>query len=712
MKLVRSTIHGFLALVAVSTVTAGGVDYGTISSAVAHVLEEAHYSRHPLNSDLSKQFLTEYLDNLDADHLFFTRADVDAIMAGHAATIGEDVLAGRLDPALEIFDLYKKRVNERVDKIGEWIKSGPFDFTGTRTVELSRDHAPWLADDSTADQTWRDRIVGELLDDKLNGTSLDECKKTVWTRYDELRNELLKESKKEAVAVFLNSLASAYDPHSEYLRKEDLEDLDSDMSLSMVGIGVVIEAQGRYTRITSLLPGSPAAASGRLKVNDRIVAIAKGEGGFVNVSGMSIDRVLSFLRSKPGTRVRLRVIAPDAAAAARSREISLVSRSIELVDDAAKADLVERQLPDGKKERLGWISLPSFYGEPGQPGARSVTTDVRNLVASLKKENVSGMVIDLRNNPGGELEEAVGVAGLFLGKVPIVQEKDRTGKIYVSKAEERRLYDGPLVVITDHLTASAAELLACALQDYGRAVVVGGLFPTYGKGSVQTIVSLGDVLQNVNPKESDQLGALQLTIAKFYRVNGQSTQLHGLTADIQLPSPEDLPNEGESDMKNPLVYDETKPLPLAVKGATQPLPIARLKELSATRIAADQEFKYLTEDLERTRNKEIANSLSLNEAVRRAETEESKARDRQREAARKLFPPTAEIVIHIVPSSRISNPYQPLPTLSTPAPAPDPIRTESLNILSDLARISARKSSPADQLAQNSTKPDPATKAR
>ena len=311
MKLVRCIIHGFLALVAVSTVAAGGVDYGTISSAVAHVLEEAHYSRHPLNADLSRQFLSEYLDNLDADHLFFTKTDVDAIMTAHSATIGDDVLAGRLDTALEIFDLYKKRVNERVDKIGPLIKTAPFDFTGTRTVELSRDRSPWLADDSVADQTWRDRIEGELLDDKLNGTPLDECKKTVWSHYDQLRNELLKESKKDAVAVFLNSLASAYDPHSEYLRKEDLEDLDSDMSLSMVGIGVVIEPEGRYTRITSLLSGGPAAADGRLKVNDRIVAIAKGEGGFVDVSGMSIDRVLNFLRSKPGTRVRLRVMSPD-----------------------------------------------------------------------------------------------------------------------------------------------------------------------------------------------------------------------------------------------------------------------------------------------------------------------------------------------------------------------------------------------------------------
>jgi len=702
MKLIRRTLYWLFALVAVSTATAGSVDYGTLSSAVGHVLEQVHYSRHPLNADISRQFLMVYLDNLDADHLFFSRKDVDAIIADHAASLGGDVLAGKLDPAFDIFDLYKKRVNERIDKVGALIKDGKFDFTGKRTVEVNRDHSPWPADEASADQIWRDRIEGELLDDKLNGTPLDECRKTAWSRYDQMRDELMQESHKDALAVFLNSLAGAYDPHSEYLRKEDLDDLDSDMSLSMVGIGVVIEQKGRYVRIASLLPGSPAAADGRLKVNDRIVAIAKGENKFVDISGMSSDHVLELIRSKQGTRVRLRVIPANDVDSAR-KEIELVSRKIDLIDDEAKAELVERQGADGKKERLGWISLPSFYGDPGQPGARSVTRDVRNLVVSLKKENVSGMVIDLRNNPGGELEEAVGVAGLFLGQVPIVQEKDSEGKIYVSKAEEHRLYDGPLVVITDHLTASAAELLSAALQDYGRAVVVGGLFPTYGKGSVQTIVELGDVLRDVPAKDSDQLGALQLTIAKFYRVNGQSTQLRGLTADIQLPSPEDLPEEGESGMKYPLLYDETRPLHVPSKSTAQPLPIARLKELSAARIASDREFQYLAEDLDRTKKKEIENTLSLNEADRRAELEENKTREKQRETARKEAPAIDEAILRLAPSRRLSRALHPSPTVSNSANPPDPVRFESLNILSDLARLSAKKSDSAGRFAENSS---------
>ncbi len=298
---------------------------------------------------------------------------------------------------------------------------------------------------------------------------------------------------------------------------------------------------------------------GRIKPNDRILAIAKETGDFVDIGGMGIDHVLSLMRSKEGMHVRLKVTALRGTDASEHRDIELVSRSIELVDDEAKAEVIERQGADGKKERLGWISLPSFYGDPDDPHGKSVTRDMRNLLTKLKWDNVSGIVLDMRNNPGGELEEAVGVGGLFLGPVPIVQEKDRNGEIYVSKAEGHAIYDGPLVVLTDHMTASAAELLGAALQDYGRAVMVGGHYSTYGKGSVQTVVDLCDVMRGVKKKDNDQLGAVQLTIAKFYRVNGQSTQLRGLTSDIQLPSPEDLPLEGESTMDHPLAYDETKP---------------------------------------------------------------------------------------------------------------------------------------------------------
>jgi carboxyl-terminal processing protease len=714
----------FPAFAAISAATAAGIDYGTLSSAVAQVLEQGHYSRRPLNADVSKKFLNDYLENLDPDHLYFTHKDVETIAAAHALNLGSDVLLGRLAPAFEIFNLYKKRVNARAEKINTLLKEGTFDFASNRTVEISREHSTWPADQAEADQLWSDRIEGELLDEKLNGSPMAECLQTVRNRYAQVRSEIMQESHRDTMAIVLNALACAYDPHSEYLRKEDLEDLDSDMRLSMVGIGVVIEGDGRYAKIVGLLPGSPAAADGRLKVNDRIVAIAKGDGGFVDTAGMSIDRVLALIRGKKGTRVRLKVTSPGAAEAIRQKEIALVSRNIELVDEEAKAEIVERPDGNGGKERLGWISLPSFYGDPEHPNGRSVTRDVRSLVTQLKQANVDGMVIDLRNNPGGELEEAVGVGGLFLGQMPIVQEKDRSGKIYVSRAESRELYDGPLVVLTDHMTASAAELLAGALQDYGRAVVVGGHYATYGKGSVQTVVEMGDVIEGARQGDTEQLGALQITIAKFYRINGQSTQLRGLTADIQLPSPEDLPQDGESAMRNPLEYDETKPVRLAMAAFNHSLPVTQLRERSFGRVAADTEFRYLVEDLDRACKKDGANRLSLNETTRRAEMDEEKARNKQRELDRKQKPAPEETVVRITPgalrikkteTSRAS--AKKFVSAAEPdagaAKQPDPIRTESLNILCDLVRLSSVRTDAAASLVDTSTaKADSKTKAR
>ncbi|HWB59503.1 MAG TPA: S41 family peptidase, partial [Chthoniobacteraceae bacterium] len=469
-----------------SATTENATDYGTISSAVAQVMEEGHFSGQRLNTRISRIILANYLHDLDEDHLYFTQQDVDAITKAHADTIAKDALMGRTGAAVEIFDLYKKRVNERMEKIESLLKT-KLDFTGANSVEVTREHSAWPADDAEADKLWQNQIAGEMLDEKLNGSTDAEGAQTITGRYKQSQAELLDQPQEaEAMAIFLNALVRTYDPHSEYLRKQDIDDLDSDMSLSMVGIGVVIEGDGRYVRIVSVLPGSPAATDGRLKANDRILAIAKEDGDFVDIAGMSIDHVLSLMRSKQGTHIRLKVtarISNDGADAPEHRDIDLISRNIDLVDDEAKAEIVEHTLPDGKKERLGWITLPSFYGDPDHPQGRSVSRDMRTLVTRLKKENVAGMVIDMRNNPGGELEEAVGVGGLFLGAVPIVQEKDRSGKIYVSKADGPAIYDGPLVVLTDHMTASAAELLGAALQDYGRAVMVGGNFSTFGKGS-------------------------------------------------------------------------------------------------------------------------------------------------------------------------------------------------------------------------------------
>lgn len=705
MKFVRRlSIFVFLALAAATAAPAAGTDYGRISSAVAQMLEESHYSRHPLDALLSRQFLDDYLDELDADHLFFTRQDIDAIVTAHAATLGKEAREGKLESAFEIFDLYRKRAGERVEKIAALLATGVFDFTGNRTVEISRAHAPWPESEAEADQLWRDRIVGELLDEKLDGGTLAKSIRIVRERYAHFGGDLRQETRRDEMTTFLSALARAYDPHSDYLRKQDLDDLDSDMRLSMEGIGVVLEPDGQYVRIVSLLPDSPAGNDGRLKAGDRIVAIAKGEGDFVDIDGMNFDRVVSLIRVNRGTRIRLKIITGRGNPSQRET-IGLVSRKIELTDEEAKAEIIERKSGDGRIERLGWIKLPSFYGDPDHPSDRSLTRDVRTLVKRLRRENVHGIALDLRNNPGGELEEAVGVAGLFLGKLPIVQERDADGKVYISKSCEPAAYRGPLVVLTDHLTASAAELFACALQDYGRAVIVGGQASTYGKGSVQTVVDLSEVLKSGARKHED-LGALQLTIAKFYRVNGKAVQLRGLAADIHLVSPEDLPDEGESTMKHPLDYDETKPLAMATTVPAHPLPIAGLRENSAARIAAEPEFRYLADDLERARKKLETNRVSLNESVRRAELAEEKAREKQREDGRAQRKLPAENVArlssadlrsrHRVLADRKSGAHSAVggkPHSSAIPDAveedrPDAIRSETLNILSDLVRLS------------------------
>jgi len=675
--------------------------HAEISQIVAEALEENHYSRHPVDAELSRRFLEDYIEELDSDHLFFTKTDVDDILSTHEEVFAREIKDGRMGGAWSIYDLYLERVNARIRKIQEFLKSNTFDFNSDRTVEIDRGHSPWPADNAEGDRLWRDQIEGEVLDEKLNGSPAAECVQTVQERYEQLRKELNQRERQDVLAIVLSALARAYDPHSEYLTKTDLEDLDSDMRLSMVGIGVVLQPEGRYVKIVGLLPDGPAARDGRLKVNDRIVAVAHGSSDFVDIVGMSFDRILEQLRAKKGTQVRLKVIAPRGADPSRRKEINLVCRKIELTGDEAKAEVIERTDGDGRSERLGWIKLPSFYGEPDHPEDRSSTRDVRNLLIQLKRQQISGLVVDLRDNPGGELDEAVDTGGLFLGQVPIVQEKDSKGKVYISKAETKKIYDGPMVVVTNHLTASAAELFASALKDYHRAVIVGGNFPTYGKGSIQTVVELDDIIPKEWKSKGEELGALDLTIGKFYRVNGSSTQLHGLDADLHLPSPEDVTDEGESALKNPLAYDETKPI--TTKSAPYFLPVSELKQLSAKRISDDPEFRYLTEDLERQKKTAQTNLISLNEQSRRAELDAAKKLQQDRNAERSRKNITLEKVIRLSPDGgwtygkaggeevKKSAESGVPKTDGSKENQPDPVRGEALNILCDLMKLTQPK---------------------
>jgi carboxyl-terminal processing protease len=599
----------------------------TVAMSVGRLLEEGHYTRQKLNEDVSKKFLQTYLEMLDFSHLFFTQKDVDELNAKYASSMAGDVLLGNLKPAFDIYALYTKRVDDRVAKIKELLKQ-PIDFKSNATVELSRQKSSWPKDEAEADQLWRGRIANELLQEHLSEHPIEPAPQLVSRRYDRLARNVHEEDKDEQMKLFLDALAQAYDPHSEYLSKADMKNFSINMGLSLVGIGAMLRSEDGYAKIESLVPGGPAQADGRLKVGDRISAVAQGPADYVDVREMRLDKVVEMIRGKKGTHVRLLVIPSDATDPSRRKNVELVRDEIKLKDQEARADIIIKKDENGDPIKLGWLTLPSFYADMDKH-QKSTTRDVLALLKRLKKENIAGLVIDLRRNGGGSLEEALSLTGLFLKSGPIVQTKDYNGSIRVSANPDPGIaYSGPMVVLTSRQSASASEIFAAALQDYGRAVVVGDK-NTFGKGTVQTILPIGRFASLLG-NHSDEDGALKLTIQKFYRVAGGSTQLHGVASDIVLPSLSDLPEFGEGALKNALPYDEVSKARYTKWSDTHSLFIDQLRRRSEERVKGDPEFHYVMEDINRLRHKLDENRISLNEDVRKKELQDDKLRKETR----------------------------------------------------------------------------------
>jgi len=603
----------------------------TISMSVGRLLEEGHYTRQKLNEEISRKFLQSYLELLDFSHLFFTQQDVDALTAKYGNSLGGDVLLGTLKPAYEIYALYTKRVDERVAKIKELLKQ-PGDFKSNATVELSRQKSPWPKDEGEADQLWRGRITNELLQENLSEHPIEPAPQLVARRYDRLARNVHEQDKDEQIKLFLDALAQAYDPHSEYLSKADMKNFSINMGLSLVGIGAMLRSEDGYAKIESLVPGGPAQLDGRLKVGDRITAVAQGQADYVDVREMRLDKVVEMIRGKKGTRVRLLAIPSDAADPSRRKNVELVRDEIKLKDQEARADIIIKKDENGDPIKLGWLTLPSFYADMDRH-QKSTTRDVLALLKRLKKENIAGLVVDLRRNGGGSLEEALSLTGLFLKSGPIVQTKDYNGSIRISSDPDSGIaYSGPLVILTSRQSASASEIFAAALQDYGRAVIVGDK-NTFGKGTVQTILPIGRFASLLG-SHSDEDGALKLTIQKFYRVAGGSTQLHGVASDILLPSLSDLPEFGEGALKNALAYDEVAKAKYTKWSDTHSLFVDQLRRRSEERVKDDPEFHYVMEDTDRLRHKIDENRISLNEDVRKKELQDDKLRKETRSKER------------------------------------------------------------------------------
>jgi carboxyl-terminal processing protease len=606
-------------------------DTEQICISVGRLLEEGHYTRQPLNDEMSRKFFKSYLELLDFSHLFFTQQDVDTLTAKYGTSIDDDVLLGNLKPAYEIYDLYQKRVDDRVAKIKELLKQ-PVDFNSEATIDLTRQKAPWPKDAADADQLWRGRISSELLQEKLSEHPIEPGPQLVSRRYDRLARNVHEEDREEQMKLFLDALAQTYDPHSEYLSKADLKNFSINMGLSLVGIGAMLRTEDGYAKIESLVPGGPAQVDGRLKVGDRITAVAQGPAEFVDVRDMRLDKVVEMIRGKKGSHVRLLVIPTDAPDPSKRKNVDLVRDEIKLKDQEARADIIIKKDENGDNVKLGWITLPSFYADMDRH-QKSTTRDVLALLKRLKKETIAGLVVDLRRNGGGSLEEAISLTGLFLKSGPIVQTKNTNGNIVVSSDPDPGIaYAGPLVVLTSKQSASASEIFAAALQDYGRAVIAGDK-NTFGKGTVQTILEIGRFTSLLGSRSQDD-GALKLTIQKFYRVAGGSTQLHGVASDVVLPSLTDLPEFGEGALKNCLPYDEVPKARFTKWSDSHSLFIDELQRRSAERVQNNPEFHYVMEDMERLRHKLDENRISLSENVRRKEIEEDKIRKETRSKER------------------------------------------------------------------------------
>ena len=689
-------------------------DADQICVSVGRLLEEGHYTHQQLNAEMSQKFLRNYLELLDFSHLFFTQKDVDALTTKYGTALADDVLLGNLKPAYEIYDLYQKRVDERVAKVKELLKQ-PVDFKTSDTVELRREKAPWPKDEAQADELWRGRIASELLQEKLSEHPIEPGPQLVARRYDRIARNVHEEDRDEQVKLYLDALAQSYDPHSEYLSKADFKNFNIQMGLSLVGIGAMLRTEDGYAKIESLVTGGPAQTDGRLKVGDRITAVGQGSGEFVDVRDMRLDKVVEMIRGKKGTKVRLLAIPANASDPSQRKNVELVRDEIKLKDQEARADIIIKKDENGNPVKLGWLTLPSFYADMDRH-SKSTTRDVLALLRRLKKENIAGLIVDLRRNGGGSLEEAISLTGLFLKSGPVVQTKGSNGNIVISSDPDPGIaYTGPLIVLTSRQSASASEIFAAALQDYGRAVVVGDK-NTFGKGTVQTILPIGRFTSLLGSR-SDEDGELKLTIQKFYRVAGGSTQLHGVASDIVLPTLTDLPEFGEGALKNCLAYDEV-PKARYTKWAG-PLFIEELKRRSGERVQHNPEFHYVMEDMERLRHKLDENRVSLNEDARRKEISDDKMRkdlrSKERLARHEEEPniyrltldnvdkPNLQLIMYpgklaeakkngTAKVSPEAAPDDDTDTLGaaddTKEPVIDPERDETLNILADLVDLS------------------------
>jgi carboxyl-terminal processing protease len=633
-----------------------GPNDARIAFVTARLLEEFHYSQAFLDKDISVKFFDAYVEELDPRRENFLQPDL-AEFASYRTnldtlTVGTNT-AANLTPAYAIYQRYLERIRQHAEYVNELLSQNKFKFNSNEHILLDRRQAPFPRNLDEARQLWSLRLRYEYLQEKLSRetsptnskvvlplskAALAEISDTLARHYRWNLRKATNWNNTDVLQAYLDGLAHAYDPHSDYLNTRHAQDFSISMSLALFGIGAQLTEDDGYCTINSLVHGGPAEKSKQLHEKDRIVAVAQGSQPFVDAVDMELDRVVQLIRGPKGSQVRL-TISPNEDRAAR-RVVTLVRDEIKLEDQEAKAQLIESPDGHGVTNRVGIIDLPSFYatidlpGNSDHPAAKSTTADVARLIKKLKAEKVAGIILDLRSNPGGSLEEAVRFTGLFIKDGPVVLARSPDGSVNVNNdPDDSILYDGPLVVLVNRFSASAAEIAAAALQDYGRALVVGDV-STFGKGTVQNLNPLRPFVGPASPSATNDPGTVKITIRKFYRVSGASTQLKGVMPDIVLPGVLNYSTHfGESSLQNPLPWDVISPTNYAKLNLVQPY-LADLRLRSATRLATNQDFIYVRQDIDEYLKKQSDKTASINERERLEELREADARQKERDAER------------------------------------------------------------------------------
>jgi carboxyl-terminal processing protease len=626
-----------------------GPDDPRIAFVTARLLEEYHYRQQPLDKDMSTNFFDGYINALDYRHEYFLQSDLAEFAPFRTnldtLTINTNLTAD-LSPAFLIYQRYRERFAQRTAYVDELLQQDKFKFTADDTIELDRRHAPFPKDLDEARQLWRQEVRFDFLREKLareisetNGAFVVKLPVDAATNIiAELQKHnrwnlhlMTNEDSDFVLQTYLNALAHAYDPHSDYFSAPHAQDFSITMNLSLFGIGAKLMEDNGYCTIDSLVPGGPASKSKQINEKDRILAVAQGKNPPVDVVDMDLEKVVQQIRGPKGTEVRLTISHPPDFTA--RDKVTLVRDEIKLEDSGARAQLIETPDDHGGTNRIGIIELPSFYApvdsNDGHATPKYTSVDVAKLIKKLKQEHVSGIIVDLRYNPGGSLEEAIKFTGLFIKEGPVVQARNPGGPtVKELDTNPEQIYAGPLVVMINRFSASAAEIAAAALQDYGRALVVGDV-STHGKGTVQSLNPLKPYMMDV----TNDPGELKVTIRKFYRISGGSTQLKGVTPDIVLPDVYNYSTQiGESNLDNPLPWDTIEPALYDKFNLVQPY-LADLRARSDARILTNQDFAYVQQDIEQYKKSQADGTATLNEheAIKERERDTLKAEARNKE---------------------------------------------------------------------------------